>query len=177
MKDIKDIIFEGLIGSRSRNVASLGEAVADMFRRLLAEDLETRDQAFLEILDLLKKDSIPLVKKYSYSTWTPAQIQSEDPLIIVMSYISGARRLHMSSVQMIHPRSRRGIVIGMYNVSDHVTGYERYEDMQPVRFRDGRMHLVDSIPIWIVRKESPVRKTLDEFMDRAYKSSTKWRWA
>lgn len=181
MKELTDILSEGLVGSRSRNVASLGEVVAGMFERLLGYDEDARQMAFMDILSMLEEDSIPLVKEYSGRSWSPIQIQSENPLIIVMSCVSSQneRVIIMNSVQLIHPMSRRGVVICMYdrNVTGSITGYERYEDMQPVNFRDGQMYLADTLPIWIVRKESPVRGDLDAFMERAYESSSKWRWS
>lgn len=179
MSNLNSTAFHGLVGSRSRNVASLGEVVAGMFERLLGYDEDARQMAFMDILSMLEEDSIPLVKEYSGRPWSPIQIQSENPLIIVMSYVSNPRRsaIIMNSVQLIHPMSRRGVVISMYDrsIAGSITGYEHYEDMQPVNFRNGQMYLADTLPIWIVRKESPVREYLDAFMEQAYESSIKWR--
>lgn len=179
MSNLNSTVFNGLVGSRSRNVTSLGEVVAGMFEKLLGYDEDARQMAFMDILNILKNDSIPLVMEYRGRIWSPIQIQSENPLIIVMSHVSSEHVIIMNSVQLIHPLSRRGVFISMFERSTpgSITSYERYEDMQPVKFRDGQMYLVSSLPIWIVRKESPVREDLDAFMERAYESSSKWRWS
>ncbi len=176
MSNLNITPFNALVGSRSRSVASLGEVVTGMFKKLLGYDEDVRQMAFTDILSMLKEDSIPLVKEYDGRSWSPAQIQSENPLIIVMSYVSSEYGIIMNSVQLIHPLARRGVVISMYDrgIEGSIKSYERYEDM--VNFRNRQMYLADTLPIWIVGQESPIREPLEEFTELAYESGSKWRW-
>lgn len=80
MKNIDTYIFEGLIGSRSRNVKSVGEVLWNTFERLLSPD---SSKAADELYGMM--DTLPRVSKYMKEKLDDKYIKQNDPIIISFS--------------------------------------------------------------------------------------------
>ena len=77
MKELTDILSEGLIGSRSRNVKSVGEVLWNTFERLLSPD---SGRAADELYEMMS--NLPGVSKYMGGRFDDRYIKENDPIII-----------------------------------------------------------------------------------------------
>lgn len=161
MKELTNILSEGLIGSRTRAIKSVVEVMRDAFIRLKGPNPREAGEELYSIID-----NMPEAKKYIRGMMIRrSYVQKNDPIIIFFGMWNG----HIaSSIYIGRPKEDASIYIDVYN--KRVYPLRSFESITPVVYSNPyRFWITDSFDSWIIDKSAPSWGIFEEAMENLSK--------
>lgn len=166
MKNIDTYIFEGLIGSSTRDIKPVGEVLRDVFSKFNGPFAKEVAEELYGMMDTL-----PGTRKYIRGMMIQKDyVQKNDPIII--------------SFEMRHRHITNNIYIGrpMENVCIYIDLYGKrvyrlnsFQSAAPFVYKytiyknSGMFRISDSFDSWIIDKDAPSRSIFEEAMENLSK--------
>lgn len=151
MKELIDILNEGLIGKRDKNIKSIGVVLWNTFERLLSPDSR---EAADELYDMM--DTLPGASKYMGEKLDDRYIKKNDPIIISFStwhiYLGWPKEEMTADIDLTKERIR-------------VRTGDSMEVLPPFVYDfSGKLWIRDAYDSWIVGKDSGVWNVFRDVM-------------
>ncbi len=162
MKNIDTYIFEGLIGSRTRDIKPVEEVLRDVFNKLNGPSAKETTGELYDMTDIL-----PGVKKYiSGGIMRNSYIQKNDPIIISFKM----RRQLVNNIYISRPKENVCIYINFYFYGKSVHRLSSFQSAAPFVYiytnnLASMFRLSDSFDSWIIDKDTPSRSIFEEVVE------------
>lgn len=149
MKELANILSEGLIGARNKNIKSIGVVLWNTFERLLGPDSSRAKDELYEMMP-----SLPGTSKYSKGCFNDEYIKKNDPIIISFSTWNSHPGSH---IYLGWPKENMTADIDLIKKKIKVRVGSSLEIVPPFVYTTaGKLWIRDAYDSWIIGEDSVV---------------------